>query len=1409
MLQFSVFAKQYYVSNAGNDSNDGLTPQTAWKTIAKVNSKMNTFVTGDVISFNGGDEFYGTLIISNKSNLTVTSYGTGQAIIKGSEAITNWVDTGGNVWTANVTGKTIFNVFKDGNNTNNTRMPLPDMYTIDPGSTSTNIISADVIGLPDIVGATVYTEKNQWTMEDNLVTGFNSGTGKITLYPGKGVTIGVGFTIHNHKNLLASQDDWAYESTTNTLYMYSTNSPTGITATTLNNNGIYLTLSNYIKINNINIRDFATNGISMKKSTNIDIDANLIENCMDTGVTDWVSPYGNSPDITVTNNTILNSGLYGVRIDGKRAVIDDNIITSVGMLETKTWVNSGYSLGIRAGGTNNTNASDGDNGLIRRNLISDIAYSAISYIGANTEISDNYINNYGVYLPDGGGIYTYNPVWNDGRALNSKILRNTIINSEFPRFRVTIGAIYIDDRTTSILIDRNNIQGGKRGVFLHNSRNMTVTNNNIYKTFESGIYVSEDQRVKAGEVYGNIVTDNNIMLDQNDPYFSNNSVGGAISTFSTYTSLNLASYDRNKLYNPYSYKQIRVLNDNDFWFNNSFSKPINLLEWQTLSGNDLNSNEYPEYWGDGYMGYKGFPVKVNTYMEVNQFSNGDFVGGDITGWASLSGQATGVDNGAGDYFWQLNPTASSGSGIRAQKAEYLSVSEGDMYLIEFSAKCASKNTAQLKLEELTNYYGARFPIFLDNEWRTYRIPMKFGFSATNLRLQLTMNESSDVLQIDNLSFRKVTLSADKLPERTFFAYNETSTTKGIILPAGAWKDLDGKTYSGSISVQSHSSKILILSNGSVSANAGADVSICTGDSTTLTASGGSTYSWSNGETTASITVSPTTTTTYTVTVGDGAGNTSTDSVIVTVNSVTANAGADVSIIDGDSTTLTASGGDTYLWSTGETTASITVNPNVTTTYTATVTQNGCSDTDTVQVTVTSPPPSTVVANAGADVTICNGDSTTLTASGGSTYLWSTGETTANITVNPTTTTTYSVTVGDGAGNSDTDNVIVTVNTVTANAGADVTIINGDSITLTASGGDTYLWSSGETTASITVNPSSTTSYTVTATIGSCTDSAVVQVTVDPVTGTVNANAGADVSICSGESTVLTASGGSLYQWSTGETTQSITVSPGTTQTFSVTVSEEGSNSASDDVIVTVNDVPVANAGSNVTIETGQNVTLTASGGDTYLWSTGETTASIKVSPETTTVYSVTVFKNTCQDTASVQVTVNQVDITNPPPAKANAGQDVTICIGESANLIASGGATYLWSTGEAQKSINVKPTRTTTYSLEATRGGITDTDTVTVTVQNCTGTFNDTSSSMAIYPNPTKGNLNVSINNNLNENFNIFITDAKGSVIYMDKLDVKQDSYSKEIDLSQYAKGIYFVRLFNSDQNLVKKIVII
>src|SRR5574343_158926 len=205
-------------------------------------------------------------------------------------------------------------------------------------------------------------------------------------------------------------------------------------------------------------------------------------------------------------------------------------------------------------------------------------------------------------------------------------------------------------------------------------------------------------------------------------------------------------------------------------------------------------------------------------------------------------------------------------------------------------------------------------------------------------------------------------------------------------------------------------QMIITVNPLPTVSAGPDVAICTGASTTLTATGAATYTWSpatglSGTTTASVTANPTATTTYTVTGTSAAGCINTDQVVVTVNPLpTVNAGVDQTICVGATVTLSGSGASTYTWNNGVTNG-VAFTPAATTTYTVTGTDaNGCINTDQVVVTVNPLP----TVNAGVDQTVCAGTPVTLNGSGASIYVWS-GGITNGVAFTPAATTTYTLT----------------------------------------------------------------------------------------------------------------------------------------------------------------------------------------------------------------------------------------------------------------------------------------------------------------------------------------------------------------------------------------------------------------
>ena len=192
--------------------------------------------------------------------------------------------------------------------------------------------------------------------------------------------------------------------------------------------------------------------------------------------------------------------------------------------------------------------------------------------------------------------------------------------------------------------------------------------------------------------------------------------------------------------------------------------------------------------------------------------------------------------------------------------------------------------------------------------------------------------------------------------------------------------------------------------------------------------------------------------------------------------------------------------------------------------------NPCKDYEEVFIVVHPLPDANIISSSSQ---ICAGDQVTLTASGGNNYQWDTGEQTADITVSPSATAEYFVTVTDNNGCTDTESITIsvndsptvniTINETSGNADDDGILCLGDEVTLTAPDNLTYLWSNAnETTQSITLNPPlGLTTYQVTVTdINNC--SATAEVTVD-VGGISFIDAGDDQTICPDETVTLSAS----------------------------------------------------------------------------------------------------------------------------------------------------------------------------------------------------------------------------------------------------------------------------------------------
>lgn len=553
--------------------------------------------------------------------------------------------------------------------------------------------------------------------------------------------------------------------------------------------------------------------------------------------------------------------------------------------------------------------------------------------------------------------------------------------------------------------------------------------------------------------------------------------------------------------------------------------------------------------------------------------------------------------------------------------------------------------------------------------------------------------------------QSATLSATSNdPSATIFWYN--AAAGGNSVASGTVYTTPTYTATGTYTVYAGSCLGLYRTPIIITVGSGATITvnsptICPGQTVTLTASGATTYTWSSGPTSNTISVSPNSTTIYTVNATSGTCL-GTKTTTVTVSPQPTVSVANATICSGNSTTLTASGATSYTWASGgQTTSSIVVTPTINTTYTITGSNGACTNTTTASVNVSSTP-----TLSTSSKTICAGQVATFTVSGATTYTWNPGTITGSTyTTSPASSGTISVL---GANGTCTAQVTTSI-TVTPNPTVSVssqTICPTQSVTLTASGATTYSWNTGATTNTISVSPSLLTIYTVTGTSSSCSNTKTVSVTVASQPTIAVANA----SICSGNSTTLTASGATNYTWSPGnQTTSSIVVTPTTNTTYTIAGSNGScTNTTTASVNITSTPTLVANS---VTICPGQTATLTVTGATNYTWNPGSVSGnSYTIAPGTNTTVSIIGANGTCTSSTSASVTIGS--------GISISVNSATICAGQTTTLTAIGATSYTWDSGSNSSSITVSPTSTTIYTISGTSGICSGINTSTVTVVN-------------------------------------------------------------------------------------------
>jgi hypothetical protein len=292
-------------------------------------------------------------------------------------------------------------------------------------------------------------------------------------------------------------------------------------------------------------------------------------------------------------------------------------------------------------------------------------------------------------------------------------------------------------------------------------------------------------------------------------------------------------------------------------------------------------------------------------------------------------------------------------------------------------------------------------------------------------------------------------------------------------------------------------------------------------------------------------------------------------------------------------------------------------------------------------------------------------------------------------------------------------------------------------------------------------------------------------------------------LCSGQTSTISGSGAATYTLlPTGQNgVPPFTVSPLTTTAYTL-VGTSPSGCISEAIASTsvfVNQTPTITINSGA-ICIGKSFTLIPSGASIYTLSS---IFSI-VTPTVSGISSYSAIGSSSSGCVS-NVAISNLTVFALPTLTASTTKSV-ICINETTSISASGASTYTWNTSFVGSIITLSPTSTTAYTVTGTdMNGCVNTSTYTIKVSACLGinSLMGENGLIKIYPNPNSGTFNISINSVGENTSAIEIFNSLGQLV----LSQKTDANSVEVDLRHQANGLYYLKIKNADQEIIKKIV--
>ncbi|MBK7253964.1 MAG: right-handed parallel beta-helix repeat-containing protein [Ignavibacteria bacterium] len=795
LISLPVFSANYYVASNGNDGNNGLSSSSPWKTISKVNSSMSTFNPGDLILFRRGDKFYGEIKVSKSgtttSNIIFGSYGSGALPeITGIKSITGWSVHSGNIYKATVSD-TVSQVMISEKLMTIARYPNTGFLKIDAGNGNTGFYDAALNQSSGYFNGSVCKVRTiNWIYEKKTVSSFSGGNVTFSTSSMNPILANYGYYFDNKLSLLDTEGEWFYDKAAGKLYLYA---PGGVNPGTLNVeavtklNGIYLNINvASITIQDLKIKGFRESGVDGYTGNNFTVQRCNISR---------IERYGirfNGIDNSIFDNVIedvLNTAITGVFTQGE---ISGNFINRTGLVAGYGEDGYGYygMLIWNAIGT-----------IIEGNTIDSTGYGGIS-ISTSAVVRKNNISYSLLTLNDGGGISVGT---SDGLEISDNIISNSIGNTESSANPVSYASgIYVNESVlNNTVIQRNSIYACRFvGIIIdmkYPSSGNVIRNNLLYNNFAEQIRFSDWSSSVFVPSYNTIVK-GNIFYCLQSTQICMSHIMFRNSSFSDF-----GNFDSNYFCNPYSEYVINKTMVYGTYSTNNY----NLSYWKSNFNEDLNSKSslvsFSQY---------GVTDTLSSNLVINSNFNNN-----VNNWTTYP---------SGSYISHVNnPLLDAGSmkirwtGVGNNESftmsNNMSITQGNYYLLSFS--CAGDQNGTFSVWGM----GAGIPFFpkffpknyfsYSNTRKEYSIVSKADTTdLTAARLSFDLILPDSLFYLDNVNYFRVNVSKIDSSLKSKLFVNETDISKMFSLNGIAYKDLDGNSVTGSITLPQYSSKILVNDN---------------------------------------------------------------------------------------------------------------------------------------------------------------------------------------------------------------------------------------------------------------------------------------------------------------------------------------------------------------------------------------------------------------------------------------------------------------------------------------------------------------------------------------------------------------------------------------------------------------------